>query len=80
MAGVDAPANDEVDLPAPLTHGVQVNTVGYLREMGFDNLNEKRQMQPRLTIERKQMGEPFRSLEDRDIRTTMVDITAKMIA
>jgi hypothetical protein len=54
--------------------------IGYLRGMGFDILNEERQVQPRLPIKRRQMAEPFRSMDDRDLRTTAVDIIAKLIA
>ena len=54
--------------------------IGYLRGMGFDIIKEERQIQPRLPIERKQLAEPFRSMDERDLRTTAVDITAKLIA
>ena len=54
--------------------------IGYLRGMGFDIINDERQLQPRLPIERTRMAEPFRNMDDRDLRTTAVDITAKLLA
>lgn len=53
--------------------------IGYLRELGFDIINEKRQVEPRLPIEWKQMVEPFRSMDERDLRTTALDLAVRFM-
>lgn len=54
--------------------------IAYLQSMGFAILNEERHLQPQLPAERRRLAEPFRSMDDRDLRTTVVDITARLLA
>lgn len=53
--------------------------IDYLRNMGFVIINEERHIQPQLPAERRRLAEPFRSMDDHDLRTTAVDITARLL-
>ena len=67
-------------IPGDINRWCVSQHIAYFQSMGFVIINEERQVQSRLPIERIHMAEPFRSMDERDLRTTAVDIMAKMIA
>lgn len=54
--------------------------IGYLKTLGFNILMEERKVQPHLPIARERLAEPFQRMGDLDLRTTAVDLVARLTA